>query len=116
MFDALPSDGSEHLSRFVDQFEGAGFDLEAKSLLKPYGAQHAGGVIHKGQGMQNAHQPAFQVVQAAPMVVEVTVMGAVKAQGQGVDGEIAAVQVQLDAAALHSRQGSRDNHRIRCAS
>ncbi len=93
-------------SCFFDQLQGAGFDLEAKALLKAYGAQHAGGIIDKGQGMQYAHQPALQVVETTPMVIQVAVIGAIETKSKGVDGEITAVQIQFDAAAFHSGQGS----------
>ena len=55
--------------------------------------------------MQHAHQPGLQIAQAAPVIVEVAVMAAIQAKGDGVDGEVAAVQIELDAAAFDGGQG-----------
>ncbi len=107
-----PDEWAAALARFDEltadhQLAGARFDLEAIALLIANSAQHARGIVHKRERVQHAHDAALKVGQAAPVIVQFAVMVAIQAQGQGVDGEIAAVQIELDAAALNRWQGGR---------
>ena len=54
--------------------------------------------------MQDAQQPSFQVIQAAQLIFQLAPMISIQAQGQGIDGEIAADQVISQRAGLHGRQ------------
>ena len=96
----------EHWPGFVHQLAGACFDFEAITLLVPDGTQHAGGIVHKRKRMQHAQDTAFEIGQAPPIIVEFAIVTAIQPQRQGVDGEIAAVQVELDAATFDGRQRS----------
>lgn len=55
--------------------------------------------------MQAAHQSLPQVVQAAPIVVQLSIVMPIKAERQRIDGEVSAVQIEFDAAAVDGWQG-----------
>ncbi len=82
--------------RFVHQFFGADAERKSETLLKADGAQNASRVIHERERMQNAHQTALEVDETAQMVVEFTIMGFIETQGESVDGEISAMQIEFD--------------------
>ncbi len=54
--------------------------------------------------MQDPDDPFAQILQTSPIIMQFAIMAPIQAQRQGVDGEIAPVQVQLDPAALDRRQ------------
>ena len=57
--------------------------------------------------MHYAHRLFLDVAQAVEKVDQLAEAGRVELHRQGVDGEVAAVQVQLEAGELHHRQGGR---------
>ena len=56
--------------------------------------------------MQYAYIATFEVGQTTPVIVQFTVVAAIQPQSQSVNGEITAMQIELDTAALDRRQGS----------
>ena len=89
---------------FVHQFFGANAERKTETLLKADGAQNARGIIDKRERMQNTHKPALKINETAPMVVKLAIVIFVETQREGVNGEIAAVQIELNAAARNSRE------------
>jgi len=90
-------------SSFIHQLQGAVLNTEAKTLFKPDCPQHAGGVIHKGEGMEHPDKFPVHVSHSAKIIIEVAIMPAVQPERQCVNCKIPPVQVMLDAAALHGR-------------
>ena len=91
MVNALPAQLGEKRMCFIHQLASAKPKLKTETLLKADGAQNAGGVVDEREGVQDAHKPALEVGETAPVVVEFAIMRLIKAQGEGVDGEISAM-------------------------
>ena len=89
------------------QAERARLNREAEAYGKPHGAQHAGGIVHKRQGMQYPDAVLLQVCKATPKVKQLAVVAAIQSERQGIDGEIAPMQIHFDAALFHGGQRSR---------
>ncbi len=90
-----------------DQAEGLRLNLEIEAGREADCPEHTGGIVHEGQGVQHPDLLLLQVAVTSPKIEDLTKMAAVQAQGKGVDGEIPAVEVHFNAAALHCWQGSR---------
>src|SRR3990172_2973086 len=103
--DAVAADAFEEGQGVGDEFSGAAFDAEAEALFEADGAQYAGGVVHKTDRVKGADESVAQVALAAPEVEHVAESAAVEAEGEGVDGEVAAVQVEFDAGVFNFGQG-----------
>ena len=82
-------------------------DAEVIALLEAHGAQTARGILHEAQGVQNPDHAVPDVLLAAEEVDDLAHGLAVEPYGQGVDGEVAAVEIHLDAGVLHRGQGRR---------
>jgi len=70
--------------------EGLGLDLKAETDGVAEGAEYAGGVVLEGPLVQDADEARIEVGAAAGWVENVAGVGAVQAEGEGVDGEVAA--------------------------
>src|SRR5690606_25125365 len=73
---------------------------KVKTLFIAHSAQDARGVIYKAQAVEDANDSLLEVVDAAPEIEQFSPAIWVEAERQGVDGEITAVEVELDAAVL----------------
>jgi len=67
--------------------------VKFKSLFKAYCAQHTGGVINKGQRVENPHQPLMQVIQSSPVIVQVAKMVPIQPQRHGVYGKVTPMEI-----------------------
>jgi hypothetical protein len=76
--------------------QGAALDAEIKAGGIAGGAEHAGGVVLEGAVVEGADETSFEIGDAVGGVQELAAVGAVEAEGEGVDGEVAAVEVLLD--------------------
>ena len=76
--------------------EGLFFNTEAKPFLVADGAKNPGWIVHKAVGVERANEAAAQVLDAAVEVEDLRA-AVCQGQGQGVDGEVAAVEVVCDA-------------------
>ena len=95
------------LDGVLEQVVGQLADGETVALFEPDRPEAAGGVLHEGEGVEHP-QGLFLEVPLAPEVVDQNAeVGLVQLQGQGVDGEVPAVQVQLQGRGLHDGQGRR---------
>ena len=83
-----------------------GAHAESVALLEAHGPEHARGVFHEAQGVQGADALVADVFLTVEEVHELTEHLRIEAHRHGVDGKVAAIEVHLDGAAFHLRQGS----------
>jgi hypothetical protein len=86
---------------------------ETQALFEPNRAEHPRGIVDEADRVQDAYQPLTQVSSASPRVEQLAEMASVEAEGEGVDGEVAAMQIELDAAAGDGGQGRRVSVELR---
>ncbi len=90
-----------------DQISRIGGDGEVEPSGIAHGADGAGRVIDERQRMQDPDIAPLEILPAAEKVDELAVPLTVESDGEGVDGEVAPVEVLADERVLHLRQRGR---------
>ncbi len=106
MVKASAADGLEVSDVPLKPGEGVGFDLESKPSSVAEGAEDAGGVVLEGALVEDADEARVEVGEAAGRVEDFAALGAVEAEGEGVDGEVAAAQILADGGGFDGREGT----------
>ena len=107
--DARPREPLEDVQAHgvLDEAFGLAADPELETLLEADGADDARRVLHEGQGVQHADDAVLDVLLAAEEVHEAAKGGRAEVDGQGIDGEVPAVEVHLERREFHDGQGGR---------
>ncbi len=90
----------------LEQVQRARFDMEFEALLIADSSQNPRRVVDETETVENADATSVQVVESAVEVEQFAPIVGIEADGEGVDGEVAPMQIELDAAALHGGQHS----------
>ena len=90
------ADGLEVREVAFDPGERAGLDGEFEAGGVADSTEDAGGVVLEGAIVEGADEASVEVGEAAGGVEDLAALGAVEAEGEGVDGEVAAEEVFAD--------------------
>jgi len=105
--DALGTDALQQVQAAADEFLGARLDVKLEALFEPRRAQDARGVFDEAQAVQHPDDALIQVAAAAIGIQQLAPPVGREPNRQGVDGEVTAMQVLLDAGTFDRRQGRR---------
>ena len=103
VYDAFARDDADALTVALQRSKGLLVNLEIELCGKAYGTHHAQGVVRESDVriQRRAYEPVLHVVQSVEAVNELAVTVTVETDGQGIDGQVAAVEVILQRAILH---------------
>ena len=99
--DAPACDAPQQRQRLGDERLAARIEVESQPRFEAGRAQDAGGIFHKAHAVQHANDAIPQVGAPAEEVEGLPPMRGTEPDRQGVDGEIAAVEILFDGAPLH---------------
>ena len=76
-------------------------DAKVELLLESDRTDDPGGIIHKAHVVKDADRSVFQIAEASEEIHHLSEFVWIQPNGQGVDGKIPPVKIQLDGTPLH---------------